>query len=87
MHVETWSNIFKQQDDEGKLLPPEQLPLVRPFEGLLSLPQNILDRKPGKGKIEKSFSNSLIRIIDREQVNFFRERCYFMGSKRFMKFQ
>ena len=29
MKVETWSTIFKQQDDEGNLLPPEKLPLVR----------------------------------------------------------
>ena len=29
MKVETWATIFKQQDDEGNLLPPEQLPLVR----------------------------------------------------------
>jgi len=29
MKVETWSTIFKQQDDEGNLLPPESLPLVR----------------------------------------------------------
>ena len=29
MKVETWATIFKQQDDEGKLLPPESLPLVR----------------------------------------------------------
>jgi len=29
MKVETWSTIFKQQDDEGKLLQPESLPLVR----------------------------------------------------------
>jgi len=28
MKVETWSTIFQQQDDEGKLLPPESLPLV-----------------------------------------------------------
>ena len=29
MNVETWSTIFKQQDDEGKLLHPEDLPLAR----------------------------------------------------------
>jgi len=29
MKVETWSTIFKQQDDKGKLLSPEELPLVR----------------------------------------------------------
>lgn len=29
MNVETWSTIFKQQDEEGNLLPPESLPLVR----------------------------------------------------------
>jgi PAS domain-containing protein len=29
MNVETWSTVFKQQDDEGKLLEPESLPLVR----------------------------------------------------------
>lgn len=29
MKVETWSTIFKQQDDEGRLLKPENLPLVR----------------------------------------------------------
>lgn len=29
MKVETWSTIFKQQDDEGNLLPPDSLPLVR----------------------------------------------------------
>jgi len=29
MKVETWSTIFKQQDDEGNLLQPETLPLVR----------------------------------------------------------
>jgi PAS domain-containing protein len=29
MNVETWSTVFKQQDDEGKLLDPETLPLVR----------------------------------------------------------
>jgi PAS domain-containing protein len=29
MKVETWATIFKQQDDEGNLLQPESLPLVR----------------------------------------------------------
>ena len=29
MKVETWSKIFKQQDEDGNLLPPESLPLVR----------------------------------------------------------
>ena len=29
MKVETWGTIFKQKDDEGNLLPPESLPLVR----------------------------------------------------------
>ncbi len=29
MHVETWSTIFKQQDEKGNLLRPEELPLVR----------------------------------------------------------
>lgn len=29
MKVETWSTIFKQQDDDGNLLPPDSLPLVR----------------------------------------------------------
>jgi len=29
MNVETWSTIFKQRDDEGELIPPERLPLVR----------------------------------------------------------
>ena len=29
MKVETWSTIFKQQDDAGNLLPPDSLPLVR----------------------------------------------------------
>jgi PAS domain-containing protein len=29
MNVETWSTIFQQQDDDGNLLPPETLPLVR----------------------------------------------------------
>ena len=29
MKVETWSTIFKQQDDEGNLLSPDSLPLVR----------------------------------------------------------
>jgi len=29
MKVETWSTIFKQKDDNGDLLKPESLPLVR----------------------------------------------------------
>jgi len=29
MKVETWGTIFKQKDDDGNLLPPESLPLVR----------------------------------------------------------
>ncbi|MFT3910343.1 MAG: hypothetical protein QM737_13040 [Ferruginibacter sp.] len=29
MKVETWGTIFKQKDDEGNLIPPEKLPLVR----------------------------------------------------------
>ena len=29
MAVETWSTIFKQSDDDGNILPPDQLPLVR----------------------------------------------------------
>jgi len=29
MKAEEWSTIFKQQDDEGNLLKPEQLPLMR----------------------------------------------------------
>src|SRR5215831_13007233 len=29
MKVEEWSTVFKQQDDDGKLLEPESLPLVR----------------------------------------------------------
>ena len=29
MKVETWSTIFKQQDENGNLLPPESLPLAR----------------------------------------------------------
>lgn len=29
MNVETWGTIFKQKDDDGNLLPPESLPLVR----------------------------------------------------------
>lgn len=29
MKVETWSTIFKQQDDDGNLIDPESLPLVR----------------------------------------------------------
>jgi PAS domain-containing protein len=29
MKVETWATIFKQQDDDGNLIPPEELPLVR----------------------------------------------------------
>lgn len=29
MKLETWSTIFKQQDSEGKLLTPDQLPLAR----------------------------------------------------------
>ncbi len=29
MKVETWSTIFKQQDDAGNLLPPDSLPLVK----------------------------------------------------------
>ena len=29
MKVETWGTMFKQKDDEGNLLPPESLPLVR----------------------------------------------------------
>src|ERR1051325_3778199 len=29
MKVEEWSTIFKQQDDEGRLLKPESLPLAR----------------------------------------------------------
>ncbi len=29
MNVETWGTIFKQKDEEGNLLPPESLPLVR----------------------------------------------------------
>ncbi|MEI7802839.1 MAG: PAS domain-containing protein [Bacteroidota bacterium] len=29
MKVETWGTIFKQKDDEGNLLSPESLPLVR----------------------------------------------------------
>jgi PAS domain-containing protein len=29
MNVETWSTIFKQRNDEGELIPPEKLPLVR----------------------------------------------------------
>jgi PAS domain-containing protein len=29
MNVETWSTIFKQQDDDGIMIPPEKLPLVR----------------------------------------------------------
>ena len=29
MKVETWSKVFKQQDEDGNLLPPESLPLVR----------------------------------------------------------
>jgi PAS domain-containing protein len=29
MRIETWSTIFKQQDEHGNLLQPENLPLVR----------------------------------------------------------
>lgn len=29
MKVETWGTIFKQKDDDGNLLSPESLPLVR----------------------------------------------------------
>jgi PAS domain-containing protein len=29
MPVETWSTVFKQKDEQGKLLEPENLPLVR----------------------------------------------------------
>ena len=29
MHMERWSTIFKQQDEDGKLLQPESLPLAR----------------------------------------------------------
>lgn len=29
MKVETWGTMFKQKDDEGNLLAPESLPLVR----------------------------------------------------------
>ena len=29
MKVEAWSTMFKQQDDTGNPLPPEELPLVR----------------------------------------------------------
>ena len=36
MKVETWGTCFKQKDDDGNLIPPESLPLVR----------TILDRYP-----------------------------------------
>src|ERR1051325_9994363 len=29
MNIETWSTIFKQQDEQGHLLKPEEQPLVR----------------------------------------------------------
>ncbi len=29
MKVDEWGTMFKQKDDEGNLLPPESLPLVR----------------------------------------------------------
>src|SRR6266540_7476246 len=29
MPVEEWSTIFKNKDEEGRALPPEELPLVR----------------------------------------------------------
>jgi PAS domain-containing protein len=32
MKVETWGTIFKQKDDEGNLLPPESLPLVKTLQ-------------------------------------------------------
>ncbi|HUM46254.1 MAG TPA: PAS domain-containing protein [Chitinophagales bacterium] len=29
MPVEEWSTIFKPKDDQGKIIPPEELPLVK----------------------------------------------------------
>lgn len=29
MPVETWSTIFKQSDEKGNIIPPDELPLVR----------------------------------------------------------
>ena len=36
MPVEMWSTIFKQSDESGKIIPPDELPLVRTLRVLLS---------------------------------------------------
>jgi hypothetical protein len=52
MHVETWSTIFKQQDDDGKLLQPDQLPLVRTLRDCYPYHKTFWIESL-KGKVEK----------------------------------
>jgi PAS domain-containing protein len=52
MHVETWSTIFKQQDDDGKLLQPDQLPLARTLRDCYPYHKTFWIESL-KGKVEK----------------------------------
>jgi PAS domain-containing protein len=52
MRVETWSTIFKQQDDQGKLLQPENLPLVRTLRDCYPYHKTFWIESL-KGKVEK----------------------------------
>jgi PAS domain-containing protein len=52
MDVETWSTIFKQQDDDGKLLMPDQLPLVRTLRDCYPYHKTFWIESL-KGKVEK----------------------------------
>ena len=78
MHVETWSTIFKQQDEHGNLWQPENLPLVRTLRDCYPYHKTFWIESL-KGKVEK-ISVTSYPILGRAE-NFLGAVAIFWKSK------